>query len=146
MSGTLKKNLPQSQQKIIRYASMRNPFMHMTVCFNRNIALSVGGYPNIRFREDYGLWLKFIKRKAKVTNIAESLVTASWGNNFVKRRSEGGVLQEELKLLLLKIKCLPLHLFPLIVLSFFCRFASLAIGGNLLHFLYTKVIRKRINV
>ena len=139
------KSLPRIEEKIIRYASMRNPFMHMTVCFDRKLALSVGGYPDIPFREDYGLWLKFLRQHARVANIDESLVTASWGNNFVDRRSGGSVLREEFKLLLLKIRCLPLHLCPLILFSFFCRVVSLLVGGKFLYFLYTSIIRKRVN-
>ena len=38
-----------------------NPFCHVTVMFRRKEALEVGGYSNIRFVEDWDLWLRLGK-------------------------------------------------------------------------------------
>ena len=138
-----KKRLPLTQEKIRNYSIMRNPFLHMTVCFNKTLAISFGGYPNILYREDYGLWLKFIGNDARVTNLRETLVKASWGDDFAKRRSKGSVFREEIKLLKLKFRYFSLKYYPKIFLAFFLRVVPLTIGGIVLNFLYTNIIRKR---
>jgi glycosyltransferase involved in cell wall biosynthesis len=49
---------PESDEAIRRQFLRRNPIGASTVCFRRQAALSVGGYPqHLRFSEDYGLWL-----------------------------------------------------------------------------------------
>ena len=50
-ANEMEEELTKIEEKIIRYASMRNPFMDMTVCFDRKLALSVGGDPDIPFRK-----------------------------------------------------------------------------------------------
>lgn len=136
------KTLPITSEKIRGYAAMRNPFLHMTVCYNRELAISLGGYPEILYREDYGLWLKFIGNNARVANLDEVLVRASWGDNFVKRRASGSVIREELKLLVLKFRYLPRKYYVNIILAFFLRVFPLLLGGKTLDFLYKNIIRK----
>ena len=74
-------------RKVIKY---RNPFNHMSVAFRRSKIINLGGYPELRFFEDYGLWARAIKFNFKVKNINKSLVNVTVNNNFYKRR--GGFL------------------------------------------------------
>lgn len=87
MAGSRK--VPLEYYDIIKYAKKRNPFNHMTTIFSREIALTAGGYPNIKGREDYGLWARFLHRTRRVANLSDTLVVAAKGNNFVERR--GGI-------------------------------------------------------
>lgn len=45
-------------EKVIRY---KNPMNHTTVMFRKQDVLSVGSYRDIKFYEDYDLWLRMIK-------------------------------------------------------------------------------------
>jgi glycosyltransferase involved in cell wall biosynthesis len=48
-----------------------NPFGHATVVFRKDPAIKIGGYnPNIRYGEDYDLWLR-LGRKGMMANIPE---------------------------------------------------------------------------
>jgi glycosyltransferase involved in cell wall biosynthesis len=49
---------PETDEAIRRQFLRRNPIGASAVCFRRQPAVSVGGYPqHLRFSEDYGLWL-----------------------------------------------------------------------------------------
>jgi glycosyltransferase involved in cell wall biosynthesis len=45
-------------EDIRKNALIANPFMHNTVMFRKDIALSLNGYRNIEFCEDWDLWLR----------------------------------------------------------------------------------------
>ena len=70
-------------KSLIRY---RNPFNHMSVVFRRSKILMLGGYPELKFFEDYALWAKAIKYNLNLKNINKSLVDVSVNKNFYKRR------------------------------------------------------------
>ena len=50
----LTKNIPVTNKDIKKYLKLRNPINHMTVLYKTKLIKSVGGYPNIYLREDYG--------------------------------------------------------------------------------------------
>lgn len=79
------KKVPYSYSDIKEFIKFRNPFNHMTVAFDKDIVISVGGYPNIFLREDYGLWILLVS-SFKAINIPEVLVYASAGDNMYRRR------------------------------------------------------------
>lgn len=83
------KKMPQKFLDIKRYSKIRNPFNHMTVFFKKDLAIKYGGYPDLYLKEDYGLWLKFIKNKRKITNINSTLVQATTGEDFYINRRSG---------------------------------------------------------
>ena len=58
----------------------------MTVLYKTKLIKSVGGYPNIYHREDYGLWAKLVKKGAIFHNIDEVLVHVNGGKTLYKRR------------------------------------------------------------
>jgi glycosyltransferase involved in cell wall biosynthesis len=60
---------PETDEEIRRQFLRRNPIGASAVCFRRQAALSVGGYPqHLRFSEDYGLWLA-LGQLGKVHNL-----------------------------------------------------------------------------
>ena len=83
------KKMPQKFLDIKRYSKIRNPFNHMTVFFKKDLAIKYGGYPDLYLKEDYGLWLKFIKNKRKIININSTLVRATTGEDFYINRRSG---------------------------------------------------------
>ena len=79
--------VPTSGRDILKFAETRCPFNHMTVAYKKSLILSVGGYPDIRYLEDYGLWLKVLARKShKVANMSQSLVFVRVGEDMIERR------------------------------------------------------------
>ena len=51
------KIVPEEHQDIMRYMKFRNPINHMTAGFRVEKVRSVGGYPELHLKEDYGLWV-----------------------------------------------------------------------------------------
>jgi glycosyltransferase involved in cell wall biosynthesis len=78
--------VPVNHDDIKEFLRRRNPFNHMSVAFRRSVVLSVGGYPELSLREDYGLWALTISRGAKCANLTDVLVHATAGNEMYRRR------------------------------------------------------------
>lgn len=77
---------PKTMQDITLKSRFKNPFNHMTVCFRLSAVISLGGYPDIFGREDYGLWIKFIANNLKVKNIPHIAATVHVDKDHRKRR------------------------------------------------------------
>lgn len=81
------RRVPTSQKMIRKFAEARSPFNHMTVAYKKSLVLSVSGYPNIKYLEDYGLWLKILaKRNIEVANMDQVLVYVRAGDDLLNRR------------------------------------------------------------
>jgi len=94
----LKKKVPLSHNKIIKFFKLRNPFNHMTVAFKTQLAKDCGGYPDIPMKEDYALWATMISKGAKVKNLNNNLVTVTAGVEMYKRRSGFDHIKSEISL------------------------------------------------
>ena len=55
------RKVPVTQTEIVKFSKHRNPFNHSTVMFRKDDILRIGGYPEVRYSQDYLLWLKCIK-------------------------------------------------------------------------------------
>lgn len=62
-----------------------NPINHPTVILNKEILLRVGNYENIKYFEDYYLWLKFLKKGYKIHIISNPLVVMNVDYQYRKR-------------------------------------------------------------
>lgn len=100
--GDLKRarKLPEFHNQIISMMKRRNPINHMTVFFNKKVAIDAGGYWNRRYFEDYNLWYDMSKVGAIFHNLPEILVYARVGNSMIARRS--GLSYFKLEKVLLK--------------------------------------------
>lgn len=81
----------------------RNPFNHNSVIYQTKIIRKLGGYPNIKFLEDYGLWIMLIGLGYEAVNINIRLVEATAGRKMFKRRVDISILRSELDIY--KLKC-----------------------------------------
>ncbi|WP_045051810.1 glycosyltransferase [Chromobacterium violaceum] len=97
--------LPCKAEELHRFAGIRNPFNHMTVCFRTHLALSAGGYPNIHLKEDYGLWALMMKNGARIMNSNEILVEATAGREMYIRRGGWKYAKAEIDLQLHLVRC-----------------------------------------
>jgi glycosyltransferase involved in cell wall biosynthesis len=77
---------PISHNEIVGFAKYRSPFNHMTVVYKVSSVKSVGCYPNLFLKEDYGLWGLMIGAGYKFINLPAVLVKASAGTEMYKRR------------------------------------------------------------
>ena len=68
------KKVPIKLNSIKNYSIYRNPINHPTVIFKKNEIINLGSYRNIKYFEDYDLWLRSLKNKMMIINIEEPLV------------------------------------------------------------------------
>lgn len=97
-----RKHMPLTHAEIVRWARWRNPINHMTAFFRKDVFVECGGYPDIRSKEDYGLWLAMIGRGALLANLPQDLVRARLGKRFYQRRS--GLMNFRSELALYELK------------------------------------------
>jgi hypothetical protein len=140
-----KKKMPEKFIDIKRYSKIRNPFNHMTVFFKKDLAIKYGGYPDLYLKEDYGLWLKFIKNNRKIININATLVRATTGEDFyINRRSGLGYVKSEYGiskyLFNLKIN----NLFETIIILML-RVSFILLFSKIKKIFYLKFLRAKIN-
>lgn len=65
---------PLTQELIERRLRWNNPLNHPTILFRRRLALECGGYPELRFMEDYDLAARMVIAGARIRNLPEPLV------------------------------------------------------------------------
>jgi amylovoran biosynthesis glycosyltransferase AmsE len=80
------RRVPESFLQIKKFALLRNPLNHPSVMFKKEPILQIGGYPHLRFFEDFGLWVKCIMHNYKINNLALPLVSMRGGQGQVDRR------------------------------------------------------------
>lgn len=88
---------------ILKYAKTRNPFNHMSVAFKKDDILSVGGYIDHKYMEDYNLWLRVLAHGYQTHNLEDVLVYVRAGDAMISRRKGRDYIKSEYKLLKLKI-------------------------------------------
>lgn len=99
------RSVPCSADAIRRFAALRNPFNHMTVCFRRDLVLDLGGYPQVPFHEDYALWVRAIAAGARISNRPEVLVRARAGRGMYERRGGWRYVKAEAEMQRILIRC-----------------------------------------
>ena len=62
-----------------------NPINHPTVIMNKAILFKVGNYENVKYFEDYYLWLKFVKHGYRINLINDALVLMNIEDKYRKR-------------------------------------------------------------
>ncbi len=135
------KKVPNTQNEIKKYIKKRNPFNHMSVAFRRSLVNQVGGYPNIQFREDYGLWASMLFAGCKCKNLDQVLVHASAGTKMFKRRSGGKIIEAEYLLQKHLIKTNQTS-FLFSIIYFFLRIFILNLPSKIISKIYN-YLRKR---
>ena len=79
--------VPEKQEEIISFSKRRNPFNHPSVMYRKMNVIRAGNYQNVRYMQDYYLWIHMLIAGCKGYNIQESLVYMRADNNLFKRRS-----------------------------------------------------------
>jgi len=92
------RSVPLDSDGIDSMFNYRNPFNHVTMCYKKDIVVSVGGYPNIPGFEDYALWGRLMANNLRYANVNDVLVKVRAGRNMLARRSGIGYLVREYRL------------------------------------------------
>lgn len=117
---TLKK-MPNKGDIKERAYMIRNPLNHPSVMFRKKDIINVGSYRDIKYFEDYELWLRCLKNGLKIDNINESLVAMKRESYFKRRHGLTYALCESKFLLLnlqqnsIKFKFIPIYLIRILV-------------------------------
>jgi glycosyltransferase involved in cell wall biosynthesis len=77
---------PISNQNILMESKLRNPILHPTVMFRKSAILNVGGYPEIKYAQDYALWGILMTNNFNFACIPKYLTSINQDSNFYKRR------------------------------------------------------------
>lgn len=84
---TAVRRAPRTHDEIARRMRMNNPLNHPTIVFDRALALRVGGYPDLRFLEDYDLMARMLAAGARMGNLPEPLVLFRADEGMYLRRT-----------------------------------------------------------
>jgi len=82
-----RKTMPRTHRQILAWAKWRSPINHNTAFYRTDDMLACGGYPDLAFKEDYGLWLRLLGRGVRFANLDQPLVRARLGQGFYRRRA-----------------------------------------------------------
>lgn len=80
------RNVPATQQEILRFARRRDPFNHPTVMYRKSKVLTYGPYDNYRKNQDTALWIKLLDAGCKGANCTQPLFLFRFDDRTCKRR------------------------------------------------------------
>lgn len=86
---------PTTPEAIARRMKVNNPINHSTAIYRRELALEVGGYPDLRFMQDYDLFARLLAHGARFINLPEPLVLFRADPGMFRRRSARTMLGYE---------------------------------------------------
>jgi amylovoran biosynthesis glycosyltransferase AmsE len=80
------KSVPISSEMIEQWSLFRNPINHSTVMFRKEDVMKLGGYPEIRYTQDYVLWITCLKSGLIFYNQPNVLCEMFADKNLLVRR------------------------------------------------------------
>lgn len=86
---------PLTHEAIARRMRSNNPINHPTAMYRRVAALAAGGYPDLRFMQDYVLFARMLSRGARMLNLDDPLVYFRAGSELHARRRTRGFARFE---------------------------------------------------
>lgn len=84
--------LPADSENFALFARRRCPCRHPCLLMKRSDVLSVGGYRNIRFAEEWDLANRLVQAGYRCANVPEALVDVKVGDDFYARRGGFAIL------------------------------------------------------
>lgn len=89
---------PLEHDEIARRMAFNNPINHPTCLFRRDLALSAGGYADLRYMQDYDLFARMLVSGARMANLPDALVLFRADDAMRRRRGAGELLRLEWRL------------------------------------------------
>jgi glycosyltransferase involved in cell wall biosynthesis len=139
------KEVPLNDCEIKKMLKKKNAFNHPSVVFKKSHILAVGGYIELKFNEDYFLWVRIAEKGYKLANIDEPLVKMRVSEETYSRR--GGlkyfINQDSIYKYMKKIKYISFFEY---IYGFLIRFVFRVILSNKLRrLIYKRFLRKGIS-
>lgn len=135
--------VPCSHEKILMWLKGRCPFNHVSVSFLRSRGLSIGGYQDWHFNEDYYFWIRMAEAGFTFANLPDTLVNVRVGKDMYARRGGWKYFKSEkgLQDYMLRKKMISL---PRYLYNVAGRFAiQVAMPNRLRAFVFQKLFRKQ---
>lgn len=80
------RELPETPEKIMKFAHKRNPFGHPTILARKQAIIDAGNYRDYPLLEDYDLWIRMLQNGSKLYNLQQILVDVRGNEAFYRRR------------------------------------------------------------
>lgn len=80
------KPVAADHKAIVRQFPWRNPINQPACCYRTQLVREVGGYPDLRYLEDYFLWSKLLCRGTRFHNLTEPLLLFRFNPATLARR------------------------------------------------------------
>ena len=122
---------------------LMNPINHMSVMFKRDRIISLGGYPEIKYKEDYCLWFLAMISNYNIVNLQDSLVKSRLDVMTLKRRKNIEAIVSEFKLQFMIAKK-KFHFIFFCAFAFFIRVFFLMLPNSMYFFCIKKINRFKI--
>lgn len=136
-----KRVVPETSEEIVEFSKNRNPFNHPSVMYRKKDVLKAGNYSDVRFMQDYYLWIDMLIAGMNGYNIQEPLVWMRADNNLFRRRS--GKLYVEIQVnLFKKMRDAGYITYTEYLKSVVIRVCSAYAPNWLRQFMFKKVLRK----
>lgn len=136
-----KRVVPETSEKIVEFSKNRNPFNHLSVMYRKKDVLKAGNYSDVRFMQDYYLWIDMLIAGMNGYNIQEPLVWMRADSNLFRRRS--GKLYVEIQVnLFKKMRNAGYITYTEYLKSVVIRICSAYAPNWLRQFMFKKVLRK----
>lgn len=137
------RKVPERHEDIVKFMKKRNPFNHPSVMYKKSEVLKAGNYQEVRFMQDYFLWVDMICNGTIGYNIQENLVSMRANDNLFKRRSghEYFIIQKKLLKNMKEKKLINLfeYIFYLTI-----RSISSMLPNSIRKFLFKNILRKKV--
>ncbi len=137
------RNVPEKHEDILKFMKRRNPFNHPSVMYKKTEVLKAGNYQEVRYMQDYFLWVDMICNGTIGYNIQENLVSMRANDNLFKRRSghEYYLIQKKLLKNMKKKKLINSFEYTF---YFTIRSISSMLPNSIRKFLFKSIMRKKV--
>lgn len=138
-----KRILPHSSQEVLRYAPFFCPLANPAVFGRREIFVKSGYVENLKFGEDYRLWINLLKMKFKLGNCDQFLIKYRENESFFGRRNGFSKAWSDFITKILALTLLPLYMTPLAIVMAICTLLVRILPNRALRHFYS--FRKLLN-
>ena len=135
--------VPEKMSEIKKFIKKRNPFNHPSVMFKKSEVLKAGNYREVKYMQDYFLWVDMISNGAIGYNIQENLVSMRANDNMFKRRSGLEYLKIQKNLLNHMRKKKIINIFEYFIYLSIRSFSSI-LPNSIRKLIFKTVLRKRV--
>ena len=136
-----KRVLPEYHKDIVNFAKFRSPFNHPCVMFKKSAVMAAGGYRDLKYCEDYYLWVRMIINGARGYNISEPILRMRSGDDMYKRRG-GKIYASNQKKLLRYMYKSRFIIFSEYIINYTVRMVSCFIPSGSRKTIYQKFLRR----